>query len=1075
MTLLVASAADAKIIYVNAAKTGGNGTSWSRAFTYLQDALEVAVPGDNVYLAKGTYFPDDGVPNGFGDREISFEINRVNLYGGFAGNETSFSQRNISANPTILSGEIWAVTPTTQGYERYWSLHVLKVSGSCRLDGLTVQKGRANGEEGGPSKPEDSKGGGILVSTGQTVQLANCTLFDNFAANMGGAVYGKVNATNTKFIGNQVNNEHLFNSNPDRISHWLYFPNGSGGAVEGEISASRCSFTNNTVTVQGLDLGVRSSATGGAINGSKVTLTDCVFDGNGLSAWATWWPGVSDSSFATGRGGAVSGPTTATRCTFSNNTISTSVDSRNTPDPTKGVAHYTSFPSSFGGAIAGKTVAVNCVFTSNSISAEARDGDETRSYNAGSALYLEGASSVANCLFTDNSAESINDSSSFGGWVYTRGAVLGASGSTIPISNSTFLDNTSSGSGAALASEGSVNIISNIFTYNGTPAASASAASLLYIGQRPENAAGARARISNRLYPTPSTETINFVKGGFNAVRSGAFANVDFGTPPERTFIGQDPAIDSGFVDITDPAGPDGKWRTGDDGLRLTSSSPAIGKGINLFLAPDTADLDGDGNRSEAVPNDLAGYVRIQGGTLDLGAYEFGPRINAPDISVEQPAGVPLVDNVNTVDLSSPSAQPQIFVIRNTGLQVLNQLAVVATGVNSSDFVVTQPKTNILSINATTTFTVSFRPRALGNRVAKISVVSNDPDENPFDIALTGNAQLPDIAVEYPAGTGLTSGTSTIDFGAISSTASASRTFTIRNTGLGNLALDSIRSSGGNASSFIPSAPAATFLAPGASTTFTVRFDPSLGGNLATTIVVGNSDPDAEAAFQIKVKGLGVKAPEIVVSQPFSAELKDGDSVGFGSVRIASNYTKTFVIKNTGTLQLTDIKVSVSGSKTFSRGQFKKKKLAVGASAEFTVTFNPTSTGSKSANLRIVSNDSDERQIDITLKGKGVKKGSNNAPKKGSNSFAAAFAASATSVDQGVVTTVTGDDGLKYQTLTVEKVAGEATGTVQVSANLLDWYSGSRHTTTLVDSASILKVRDNTPVRSGEKRYIRVK
>src|SRR5687768_8384881 len=93
--LLGSTAADAKIIYVNGADaTPGNGTTWAASFKYLQDALKVAVAGDSIYMAKGTYYPDEGKDVFGGDRELSFEINGLKIYGGFAGTETSLSQRN---------------------------------------------------------------------------------------------------------------------------------------------------------------------------------------------------------------------------------------------------------------------------------------------------------------------------------------------------------------------------------------------------------------------------------------------------------------------------------------------------------------------------------------------------------------------------------------------------------------------------------------------------------------------------------------------------------------------------------------------------------------------------------------------------------------------------------------------------------------------------------------------------------------------------------------------------------------------------------------------------------------------
>ena len=51
------------VIYVNStAEIGGNGASWNTAFRYLQDALSLAStrPSAEIWVAKGTYFPDDG-------------------------------------------------------------------------------------------------------------------------------------------------------------------------------------------------------------------------------------------------------------------------------------------------------------------------------------------------------------------------------------------------------------------------------------------------------------------------------------------------------------------------------------------------------------------------------------------------------------------------------------------------------------------------------------------------------------------------------------------------------------------------------------------------------------------------------------------------------------------------------------------------------------------------------------------------------------------------------------------------------------------------------------------------------
>jgi len=1083
VALLGTGMAEAKVVYVNAAKaSAGTGSSWSQAFVFLQDALEVAVAGDDIYLAKGTYYPDDGVPNGFGDREISFVINGVNLYGGFAGNETSLNQRNIALNKTSLSGAIWDITaaPNTLGNDRYWSLHVLVINTDCKLDGLTVENGRASGETA-----PFSQGGGCLVASGKTLTLTNCTFSNNLASQSGGAVFGKVIATNCTFQNNQVNNEYNFNSNPTRLKQWLFNPVCAGGAITGDVVATNCSFLSNTVIVQSLELGNSCSGTGGAIAGSTVSATDCQFDGNKITTFSTQAGGNSSAS---SRGGAISASSTLTRCTFSNNLISSSANASYSLAGT-----FTATTSAVGSAVAGKVVALSCTFVGGVATSNARAGDGRDLTCVGSAIAAEGGSNIANCTFTGNNFDSSDLTDRRNGFNLSRGAVHVVTGGVLPLSNSTFLNNAGQqeqlpalpglpvtytiipGQGTAISSDGSVNVISNILWYTvpkpnvGFPNSTANVQ--IYVG--------GRGRISNRLYPTPSTETLNIVKGGFAAVGRGAGSNVDFGEPPERTFISSN--ADPGFVDMTNPVGPDGLWRTADDGLRLIATSPAISQGRQAFLAIDTADLDGDGNFSEPIPSDCANFLRVQGADLELGAYEFGNISITPDISVEYPSGVVLESGISNVDLSAFAAISRSFIIKNTGIQPLKNLAVTGFGTNVSEFIFTQPLIALLAPGASTTFTVTFNPRATGLRTATIRVFSNDPDENPFYIAVQGDAPLPDIAIESPTGVDLVTGTSKIDFGTIAASTTSTRTFLVRNTGMGNLGINAIYASGGNAANFTVSGLGKTFLPPNGTTTFVVTFKPANKSGLkASTIIVENNDPDSESPFKIGVTGTGFFSPEIVVKQPFSTEISDGDINDFGKVQKQSQYTKTFIISNVGTAQLKNISVKLSGSNTFSISKMlSTNQLNTGASTKFKVTFNPVSVGQKTAVLKIKSNDTDESLITINLVGKGV---SGSSSKRARSRLAAASSAfpgipATASGPGGVVSMTHGPDGLRYLELSIKKVPGMELGanSVEVSSNLLDWYSGNRHTTILVDSATLLKVRDNTPVNQAEKRYIRSK
>lgn len=185
------------VLYVNAQATGtGSGLSWQNAFTRLELALNSTQPGvSQVWVARGTYRPTANT-----NRDSAFVMrNNLAIYGGFAGGETTLSQRNWRVNPTILSGDIGVV-----GNRADNSFNVVRnnnnaLNSTAVLDGFTITGGNANkGEYVG------NRGGGIFNRLSSPT-IANCILTGNNAVEYGGAVFNEGASTqivNTVLAGN---------------------------------------------------------------------------------------------------------------------------------------------------------------------------------------------------------------------------------------------------------------------------------------------------------------------------------------------------------------------------------------------------------------------------------------------------------------------------------------------------------------------------------------------------------------------------------------------------------------------------------------------------------------------------------------------------------------------------------------------------------------------------------------------------------------------------------------------------------------------------------------------------------
>ncbi len=358
-----------------AAPAGGDGSSWDRALNDLQTGITYASNPDNdiaqLWVAAGTYKPTAPLSQG-GSRSTSFTLqNNLALYGGFNGTETLLSQRNIPANPTILSGDLDGDDngDLNKSDNSYHVVSVQALTSGAILDGFTIRGGRADGPN------DDRRNGGGLICLDSSLTIGNCTFLD-CQASRGGGTYIRnstvlidrctytSNAAVPTIDPRQGGALYLESGN-SRVTDSLFEGNTAryGGAVYGAAGFVRCRFLRNSA-----DAPNDTSAVGGAAYFTGGAVYNCEFYGNRIGTQGT--PSTRQASAVASNGG-----TPMVNCAF--------VGNDGGPLGTQGALYAT-------GDV------VNCVFVSNST-----PGGTT------GALHMAGPQArVKNCIIWANSDQS---------------------------------------------------------------------------------------------------------------------------------------------------------------------------------------------------------------------------------------------------------------------------------------------------------------------------------------------------------------------------------------------------------------------------------------------------------------------------------------------------------------------------------------------------------------------------------------------------------------------------------------------------------------------------------------------
>lgn len=248
-----------RIRYVKVGGTG-DGSSWDKASGDLQKMIDelatVNAPGE-VWVAKGEYRPITQIIEGV-QYAASFRMrDGIDVYGGFAGTETSKAEREKGSMPWNFTNETVLLGADYENNTAAWANNQWNVTSSSRhvvwfapmsgednfksvtiLDGVTIKGGAANGGEGLADFATD-KGGGVYM--GLNAILQNCIVTENTAKGDGGGVYANgdgADASSANAKGGRVVGCLVYNNSS--------VEDGGGVFVENAGLVLRSMITNNS-------------------------------------------------------------------------------------------------------------------------------------------------------------------------------------------------------------------------------------------------------------------------------------------------------------------------------------------------------------------------------------------------------------------------------------------------------------------------------------------------------------------------------------------------------------------------------------------------------------------------------------------------------------------------------------------------------------------------------------------------------------------------------------------------------------------------------------------------------------
>ncbi|HEY3266718.1 MAG TPA: right-handed parallel beta-helix repeat-containing protein [Armatimonadota bacterium] len=278
LALSAVSASWSSVLYVShqVEPPSPDGLSWATAFPTVQQGIDAAQAGDEVWVAAGTYPENITLKSGVG------------LYGGFVGNEESRDPRDPSVNISLLDGQSKGTV----------IIIAADATSATVVDGFDIEHGY------GLIATSDGRGGGIYVKGGTPIisnnVITNCSAQSSrTSASLGGGIY--VDDGKPLIAGNRIS--YCYATTGGGVGNWggglirdnVFSHNGAIGSDpgSGEGGAIEAWGLLATVMVHNIFEGNSSyGGYGGAINCANGVVMDNLFIDNpafeGASLYSAW-------------------------------------------------------------------------------------------------------------------------------------------------------------------------------------------------------------------------------------------------------------------------------------------------------------------------------------------------------------------------------------------------------------------------------------------------------------------------------------------------------------------------------------------------------------------------------------------------------------------------------------------------------------------------------------------------------------------------------------------------------------------------------------------------------------------